>query len=56
MDLESRVLERSKEISTDAYSMSVGEMISLYKDQELDIHPEFQRFFPMDFQTEIKFY
>jgi hypothetical protein len=25
--------------------MSVGEVISLYKDGELDIHPEFQRFF-----------
>ena len=25
--------------------MSVGELISLYKDGELDIHPEFQRFF-----------
>lgn len=45
MDLENQVLERSKEISTDAYSMSVGEIISLYKEKELDIHPEFQRFF-----------
>ena len=45
MDLENQVLKRSKEISTDAYSMSVGEIISLYKEKELDIHPEFQRFF-----------
>jgi hypothetical protein len=45
MDLEDQILQRSKEISTDAYAMSVGEMISLYKDDELDIHPEFQRFF-----------
>ena len=45
MSLEEQVLERSKEISTDAYSMSVGELLSLYKDGELDIHPEFQRFF-----------
>lgn len=45
MDLESQILQRSKEISTDAYAMSVGEVISLYKDGELDIHPEFQRFY-----------
>jgi hypothetical protein len=29
MDLEDQILQRSKEISTDAYAMSVGEMISL---------------------------
>ncbi len=32
-------------IRTDGYSMSVGEWISLYEKDELDIHPEFQRFF-----------
>ena len=25
--------------------MSIGEIISLYKENEMDIHPEFQRFF-----------
>ena len=45
MDLEGQILQKSKEISTDAYAMSVGEMISLYKNGEIDIHPEFQRFF-----------
>jgi hypothetical protein len=30
---------------TDAYSMSIGEWISLYENGEIDIHPEFQRFF-----------
>ena len=28
MDLEKQILQKSKEISTDAYAMSVGEMIS----------------------------
>jgi uncharacterized protein with ParB-like and HNH nuclease domain len=32
-------------IRTDGYSMSVGEWISLYERGEIDIHPEFQRFF-----------
>jgi hypothetical protein len=43
--LEAQILQRSKEIATDAYSMSIGEFISLYNNEEVDIHPEFQRFF-----------
>ena len=37
--------QKKKEISTDGYPMSIGELMSLYKDNELDVHPEFQRFF-----------
>jgi Protein of unknown function DUF262 len=33
------------EIRTDGYPMSIGEWISLYENKEIDIHPEFQRFF-----------
>src|ERR1700690_4336180 len=36
---------KAQTIHTDAYPMSIGELISVYKDEELDIHPEFQRFF-----------
>jgi hypothetical protein len=36
---------RAKEIHTDAYPMSIGELMSIYRDGDLDIHPEFQRFF-----------
>ena len=32
-------------IRTDSYPMSIGEWISLYQNGEIDIHPEFQRFF-----------
>lgn len=45
MTLEQEIEEKKKEISTDGYPMSIGELISLYKEKELDIHPEFQRFF-----------
>jgi len=45
MSLETEIVEKKKEISTDGYPMSIGELISLYKEEELDIHPEFQRFF-----------
>ena len=51
MAIEEQVAEGAKQISTDRYSMSVGELLSLYKDGEIDIHPDFQRFFRWtDFQ------
>lgn len=43
--LHEEIEQKSKEIITDNYSMSVGEIISMYKEGDLDIHPEFQRFF-----------
>ena len=43
--LTDEINAKSKEIFAESYSMSLGELISLYKDRELDIHPEFQRFF-----------
>jgi len=45
MTLTEEVNLKSKEIHTDGYPMSIGEISSLYKDKELDIHPEFQRIF-----------
>lgn len=53
--LDTQILERSKEVSTDAYSMSVGELISLYRDGELEIHPEFQRFFRWEPEQKARF-
>lgn len=51
MTLEYEISEAAKQIATDRYSMSVGEMLSLYKEGEIDIHPDFQRFFRWtDFQ------
>lgn len=55
MSLENEITERSQEISTDAYGMSVGELVSLYRDGELDIHPEFQRFFRWSPQQKSRF-
>ncbi len=45
MSLQEEIDLKVKEISTDGYPMSIGEIISLYKDGEIDIHPEFQRFY-----------
>jgi hypothetical protein len=43
--LKKEVDSKRREISSDNLSMSIGEIFNLYKDQELDIHPEFQRVF-----------
>lgn len=47
-DIEAAIQERSKDISTDFLAMSIGEIASLYENDELNIHPEFQRFFRWD--------
>lgn len=44
-ELEKQIEKRRLEIATDSYSMSVGELTNLYRDNELNVHPEFQRFF-----------
>lgn len=43
IELEKQIEQKRKEIYTDSYPMSIGEIINLYQDGELDIHPEFQR-------------
>ncbi len=45
MSLQEEIDKKKKNIFTDSYSMSVGELLSLYRDDEIDLHPEFQRFF-----------
>ncbi len=43
--LQVEIDKKRKEIRPDNYSMSIGEWISLYEQKEVEIHPEFQRFF-----------
>lgn len=45
MALKDEIDQKRREIRTDGYLMSIGEWISLYENGELDIHPEFQRFY-----------
>ncbi len=45
MSLIDEVNEKRKEIRTDGYAMSISEWASLYESEEVDIHPEFQRFY-----------
>lgn len=37
--------DKTKEIRTDSYPMSIGELVGLFRDGKLYIHPAFQRFF-----------
>lgn len=45
MSLQEEINLKSSKIFRDSYQMSIGELINLYKDGEMDIHPEFQRVF-----------
>lgn len=48
MSLKEEIAEKRKEMVVDSYPMSIGEVMSLYKEGELDVHPEFQRFYRWD--------
>ena len=54
MGLKEEIAEKRKEIVVESYPMSIGEMINLYKDEELEVHPEFQRFFRWDEEQKSK--
>lgn len=45
MSLQDEIMARSSKIFRESYQMSIGELINLYKEGEMDIHPEFQRVF-----------
>ncbi|MEW2066501.1 DUF262 domain-containing protein [Streptomyces sp. NPDC007346] len=45
MTLESELEIYRQRITTDSYPMSISEISNLYRDDEMDIHPEFQRIF-----------
>ena len=45
MTLQDEIDLKSIEVKSDSYSMSIGELTNLYQDEEIDIHPEFQRFY-----------
>lgn len=54
MGLKEEIAEKRKEIIVDSYPMSIGEMMNLYRDGELDVHPEFQRFYRWDEEQKSK--
>lgn len=55
MSLEKEIQKARKEIVSDGYDMSLGEVMNLYKDDELKINPEFQRLFRWDITRKTRF-
>jgi uncharacterized protein with ParB-like and HNH nuclease domain len=47
--------KKRNEIKTDHYSMSVGEIINLYKEKDIILDPAFQRLFRWSDETKSKF-
>ncbi len=45
MSLQDQIETAAADINTDAYAMSIGEIVNLYRDKELVIRPAFQRLF-----------
>jgi hypothetical protein len=43
--LEMQVNEKGKDVHTESYPMSIGEIKNIYEEGDLDLAPEFQRFF-----------
>lgn len=43
--LRKEIDEARLQVHTDSYPMSIGEIVNLYDDGDLDIHPEFQRIY-----------
>ncbi len=46
--LELQITAGRRTIATENYPMSIGEFTNLFRDGEVDVHPEFQRFFRWD--------
>jgi hypothetical protein len=55
MSLVTELAHAAKEISTDGYDMSFGELLSLYRETELIINPDFQRLFRWEPWQKTKF-
>lgn len=54
-ELIDELSKERKNIKTDSYSMSIGEIISLYKENDLILNPAFQRLFRWDDEKKSKF-
>lgn len=55
MSLEEEIDGARKEIVSDGYDMSIGELVNLYRENEIQIDPEFQRLFRWDLTRKTRF-
>lgn len=55
MSLEDEIRNAARDIVKDGYEMSIGELISLYKEGDLIVNPDFQRYFRWNEWQKTKF-
>ena len=55
MGLEAEIKKARKDIISDGYDMSLGEVINLYNNGVLKINPNFQRLFRWDITRKTRF-
>lgn len=55
MDINDRISRYRQDIKSDRVDMSFGEIINMYKDEEIIISPEYQRAFRWDKQRQTDF-
>lgn len=55
MALDEEIALARREIVSDGYDMSIGELINLYRDGEIQIQPEYQRLFRWDQTRKTRF-
>ena len=55
INLEQQIREHSKEVHTTEMKMSIGEIMNLYRDEEIVIRPEFQRLFRWSIKQKSRF-
>ena len=54
-EMRKEVIEKRKEVVSDMLNFSVGELVNLYKDEEIDLEPAFQRLFRWSENQQTKF-
>ena len=54
MPLEREIEEARRLVKTDAYQISIGELINMYRDSEFIINPDFQRLFRWEIDQKSK--
>jgi hypothetical protein len=53
--LETEIESAQRSVRTDAYQMSIGELVTMYENNELIVDPEFQRLFRWNISQKSKF-
>lgn len=53
--MRNEIIEKRKEVVSDMLNFSVGEIVNLYRDKEIDLEPAFQRLFRWTSEQQTKF-